>query len=73
VHYLTVSANFSLENHENSTGNTNKVRNIAADNPPTITMARGFGISAPTPVDNNMGIKPRSGGLSKLSYIPVAL
>ena len=53
-----MSLNLPFENQANSTGNTNSVKNVAVTNPPTITLARGFWISAPTPFDSSMGIRP---------------
>ena len=37
-----ISASLPLENQVNSDGNTNNVRKVAVNNPPTITVAKGF-------------------------------
>ena len=58
--YLDNSSIFFLENQLYKTGKTNSVSSVAVTNPPTITLANGRWISAPTPLDINIGIKPKA-------------
>ncbi len=55
-----VEENFPLENQGYNAGITNNVKKVAVINPPTMTLASGFWISEPTPMESNMGIKPKA-------------
>lgn len=46
------------------------VNKVEVINPPTTTVASGRWVSAPTPVDNSMGMRPRMATLAVIIAMP---